>query len=386
MKKLNISAAVAASIMMVSTLSASELSESLSNGIVDGDLSITYESRNQDKEINSYYSNTSYAVGSIGLNYKTDVYKSFSASVGFRAYNVLYEDDKKFVTSHGIGDATERFYDDKDEGTVALSKAYIAYDNDFINIKVGKQDLSTEWLTKIHDAVTIYVKPTKDSEIELIWTKRRGRVYARDLRPMVDLNHNKGIYKLGLKYNFTECLSAKAYGLDVPDSYSIKGLKVNIDKNLEDFTIGGMVHTMKTKEDTIGVKDGEMLELKAYGSYLGYTATLGYVETGKENGWGSAANSGDKVVPFEEGDQMYVADSKTTYFMLNKTIANVNLTGLYGVTEYGNNKKNELDVWASYPFTKEFSTSLGYTLTNEDSDDLSTTDMEQLNLTLTYKF
>jgi hypothetical protein len=42
-----------------------------------------------------------------------------------------------------------------------------------------------------------------------------------------------------------------------------------------------------------------MLELVGYASYAGYKATLGYVKTGKESGWGSAANYGDTVVPFK---------------------------------------------------------------------------------------
>lgn len=141
---------------------------------------------------------------------------------------------------------------------------------------------------------------------------------------------------------------------------------------------------METREDV--AQDGKMLELVGYASYAGYKATLGYVKTGKENGWGSAANYGDTVVPFEEGDHMYVPDARTTYFMLSKTIADISLTGLYGVTQYRQFSKNEFDVWASYNFTKQLSGTLGFTVTNEDKSDGSVPDLRQLNATLVYKF
>lgn len=151
MKKFNLSLIACSAISLFGTLNAATLSEALTSGKVSGDVSVQYESRNQDKEVSTYYSNTAYAMGSIGLNYDTKSYKNLSAHVGFRAYSVLFEDDKNFKTAHGIGDATERYYDEK--GLSALSKAYIQYNINSLNTKVGRQVLSTDWLTMLHDAV-----------------------------------------------------------------------------------------------------------------------------------------------------------------------------------------------------------------------------------------
>jgi hypothetical protein len=72
--------------------------------------------------------------------------------------------------------------------------------------------------------------------------------------------------------------------------------------------------------------------------------------------------------------------------MLSKTIADVSLTGLYGVTKYGQFSKDEFDVWASYNFTKQLSGTLGFAVTNEDKKDGSVPDLTQINATLIYKF
>lgn len=82
---------------------------------------------------------------------------------------------------------------------------------------------------------------------------------------------------------------------------------------------------------------------------------------------------------------MYVKDARTTYLMLSKTIADISLTGLYGVTKYGQFSKDEFDIWASYKFSKNLS-GLGLAITNEDKNVASVPDLTQLNATLAYKF
>lgn len=372
------------------TVSANDLAEAFKAGTVSGDVSITYESRNQKDVLttggwqDTYYADTAYSVGSVGLNYDTGKFHNFSASIGFRAYSTLWEQDENFKTLHGTGDASERFYQDEDYRSM-VANAYLAYDTDTVHVKAGRQILSTEWLTKYHDAATVYYTPVENAEIEMIWSKRRGRAYARDLRPMVKINDDKGIYKLGVSYKFNDMFKSKVYALSAPDAYDIYGAKVNVDSSANDVTFGGLAHYMQTKEDVL-VEDGDMIELTGYVGFAGYKATLGYVKTDEKGGWGSAANAGDTVVPFEEGDQMYVADAQTTYLMVSKSVAGVSLTGLYGITEYGQFEKSEFDLWAGYGFTKDLSLNVGFTMTDEDEKDATTTDMTQLNATLAYKF
>ncbi len=369
---------------VVSALNADELSESLKNGKISGDVTVTYESRNVDRQVGAYYADTAYSVGSIGLNYETAKFYNFSANVGMRAYQALWQDDSQFITSHGKGDASERFYEDGSNKHMELANAYLAYTTKNILVKAGRQELSTEWLTKYHDAVTAMITPFDKAQIEMIYSSKRYRVDPREFFSATDINGNDGIYKLGLSYNITDAIKAKAYTLIAPDNYDIYGGKVNLDSKINDIGFGGLVHYMETRENIAA--DGKMVELVGYASYAGYKATIGYVKTGEENGWGSAANYGDTVVPFEEGDHMYVKDARTTYLMLSKTIADISLTGLYGVTKYGQFSKDEFDIWASYKFSKNLSGSLGLAITNEDKNVASVPDLTQLNATLAYKF
>lgn len=229
MKTLKISLVTAFALSTFSiNLSANTLEEALKNGKINGDVSITYESRKQDKEISAYYSDTAYSVGSIGLNYKSAQFYNFSVNIGLRGYKTLFEDDKNFRTAHGKGDASERFYKDGKNKSVDFETAYLAYDLENLHIKAGRQFISTEWINKTQDAISLYYD-LKDTNIEAIWTNRHGRVYARDYRPMTEVNKgNAGLYKLAVTYNFIDSLSFKAYGLTAPSLKDIYGENLHI--------------------------------------------------------------------------------------------------------------------------------------------------------------
>lgn len=76
-----------AAMAVVSTGSAFA-ADSLSNGKVSGDVSVTYESRNVDKDLDDWNRDLSYSVGTVGLNYETAKYNNLSVNVGLRAYTI----------------------------------------------------------------------------------------------------------------------------------------------------------------------------------------------------------------------------------------------------------------------------------------------------------
>lgn len=362
--------------MAVSMISASELADAFKAGSVSGDVSITFEQRSQDKEISAYYSDTAYSVGSVGIEYKTGSYKNFSAAFGARGYKALYEDE--------TGDADERFNDNE----ILISNAYVAYDDALWHVKAGRQQLFTDWIKRTLDAVSIYANPSENVEVELLWANRIGRVDNRNAIASKDTGvDEKGVYKYALKYTMNDMFSAKVFGKNVPDSHDLYGGLVNISAD----NFGGRVQYIQTSEEVLA-EDGEMLEVKAYAKFAGATATLGYIKTGDDVGWGSAAAHGELVVPFEEGDQIYstAGETETTYLMLGKSFGGVSLTALYGITDYEkagvSYDKSEFDLWAGYSVNKDLGLALGFTLTDEDTNDAATTDLTQLNFTATYKF
>jgi len=379
MKKIKLSLIAILAVSSCSIVSANSLSETLANGKVSGDVSVTYEVRKQDKEISTYYSNTAYSVGSIGLSYETATLNNFSATIGFRAYSTLYENDAN--GAGGAGDASERFYqiDGKNKSS-DVEKSYISYDLNNFHFKLGRQFISTEWINKTHDALSSNMT-FDNSSLELIHTQRQGRIYSRDYRPMTDINSDgNGLTKLGFTQKFNDDFSLKAYHLTAPKLKDISGGKINL--NILD--IKTMAHFASTKEDVSNTKDSNILELKASANILSTSATLAYIKTDKDAAFNHIA--GETINPFEEGDQIYLKDAQTTYFMLSKKVSNVSLTGLYGVTKYGEFSKDEFNLWAGYEMSKNLNLNIGYAFTNEDKDDTSTTDLNQFNATVAYSF
>jgi len=385
---------VASSLLLgVNTLSADSLHEALSNGKVSGDVTIAYESRDFDKEVGTYYQNTAWSVGSVGLNYETGSYNNFNAAIGYRGYAKLYEGDDKSSTNGGMGDANDRIKDT--QGNDQISQAYIQYKANDLAIQLGRKDIAwgtTDWITKIHQGVFAQYKVNDNLNLEALFSDKRGRVYAHELFPMADINGDKGLYQGAGTYKINDNYTLKGYYIDATDSHSITGGKLSTSHTIAEYKVGSLIHLMQTSEDVATKKDGELTELQVSASRDGIYALLGYVKTGSENGWGSAASAGDMVVWFEEGDIMYATDVETTYLYLSKSIAGISLSALYGTTSYRKSENgeeyrgSELDVWASHNFNKNLSLSLGYAMTNEDNDDSGISDMDQLNAKLKYTF
>ena len=384
----------------VSAFAADSLQDALKGGKVSGDVAVTYESRDLKKDVGTYYQDTAYSVGSIGLNYETGSFYGFSANVGMRAYANIWQDNNKLQTRKGSGDASERFWEDgMSNKRMDLANAYLAYTlKDVMVVKVGRQVLATEWMTKYHDAVSAYITPFERAQIEAIYSYKRYRVDAREHFNYGELNGNDGIYKLGFTYEIFNGVKAKVYGMTAPDLFDAYGAKVSADLKAGDLGYGGYVHFAKTSEDKIDpatnkkLEDGKIWEGTAYLSYAGYKGTLGYSKTGKKNGIGSLNKAGEQVDQFEEGDYVLVQNARTTYFQLSKTFFDISLTAMYGQTKFDegsvkNLKQKEFDLWASYNFTKNLGAALGYTITEgEKSQALKDQNLKQLNATLTYKF
>lgn len=374
-------------ILATSTVYASDLTEAFQNGKVSGDISAVYESRDQDKEISTYFSDTAYSVGSVGLRYSTADYQNFSATIAFRAYKVLWEDDDSFTTANGTGDATERFYD-MDEYSGVIDEAYIAYNTQNVHVKMGRQKFYTEWVGKWHDAISVMATPTKDLAVEFIWTNRKGRVQLNEYRPLVEVNKgNGGLYKLGLTYKIVDGVKIKGYGVYAKDSHQVYGAKANVDLKSELIGYGTMLHYADVNEDDSADADGSVLDLNAYVSVSGWKTTLGYAELGDGSwGFGSASKSGETVVQAEEGDPFYNANAKTMYVMLGKSFGDLSVTGMYSLFDYNDYDSSEFDIWSSYQITKDFSAGVDLAFVMADADDSATTDMTQIKFKASYKF
>lgn len=50
-------------------------------------------------------------------------------------------------------------------------------------------------------------------------------------------------------------------------------------------------------------------------------------------------------------DQLYVKDSRTSYLSVLKNVEGLSLSGIYGITDYGDYEKSKICVWAGYNLT-----------------------------------
>lgn len=390
-----------------STVGAAEFDDAFKGGKLSGDATVTYEMRDSKEDLNDYYRSSAYSVGSAELLYKTDSFYNFNLAYGLRGYKVIWQDHKNSISGYGegSGDASSRFWN-IDGGEIAVTTtAYLGYDTKKIRFKAGRQELETEWLDEHHDAITLYANPIESLEVELIWSQNHYRMHARELFYGPDMDgfsgkinsEGGGIYKVGLTYDVLDSLKVKGYTLVAPDNYSVYGGRAAVDFETGEFKYGGFFHYMQTDEKLVANKDGSLIDTKAYIGFEGFTTTLGYIQTGKEGGWGSAYKGGENVTPFEEGDKLYnyiAVDSRTPYIALSKTIMGLNLSTIYGQSTYkipnGNidYKMSEFCLWASYDITKSLNLSAILTLINEDESDVwhKSTDLTQVSSTLVYKF
>lgn len=339
--------------------SSDSLAEAFKNGKFSGDITAWSESRHINKgQKSTYYANTSYIVGSLGLGYETDFYKNFRLVTGFRGAAPLYERHKNFRTLHGTGDSTERIYE---HDRTLLSTLYLEYNAYDTSVKIGRQEMITDWIGRFNDGVRITNNSISNLTLDALWTRAKGRASFKEMWGFTSRNKDHGgVFNVGATYKFDSGFSAKTYVLHANDVFTGVGGKAMYDGAInEDWSAGGMIHYAQSDEKKIK-DDGKMFEATAYAKFQDHKLTLGYAKSGKAIGWGSLNLTGDHIVPFEEGDVMYERDARTLYAMLGTQMGDLSLTALVGTTKYklkgGDDmdyRQHELSVWADYALMKD---------------------------------
>ena len=392
MKKFNVGLAVVAAMSLYGSANAQSLAEALTNGKVSGEFTATYETKDFDKNVSTYYQGTGYSVGSFALKYETGAWNNLSLTSKFRAYATLFEEDNDLSTLKGTGDASERFWEkdnlDRDvDRNADIEELFLTYaPTSNITVKAGRQFISSHWINKTQDAVKIDAA-FGDTSLEAIWSVRQGRIYSRDYRPMTKMNKNKGVYQIALSHKFNDNISATVYDAIAPDKRDIYGAKVN--GKIGTVSLGA--HYAESKEDkSTGNDDSNLMHFTASTSIAGFSPYAGYIKVDNDAAFpGWAGIAGETIDPMEEGDYIYKKGAETIYLGVTKSIYDVSATLLYGQTEWDNGTKdvdmNETTLWLGYPVTKNLKANLGYTVVNMGAD-TGAEDYNQLNFTLAYSF
>ena len=387
MKKIKLSLIAIIAAGSCSIMSADTLAQALQGGKVSGEVTATYENRKVDTELSkwsNYYNNTSYSVGSFALKYETAQWNNLSLTSKVRMYSTLFEGGKNETHFQGKGDASERFYD-KDGSSQAtdIEELFVTYKKNNVTVKAGRQFIATDWMNKTQDAVRVNANYDNTS-LEAIWSKKHGRVYSRDYRPVSEMNSSEGVYKIALTQKLNENISITAYDFIANDVRDIMGGRANFKYG--DTSVRTHYAVNNDKQDS--TNDSSIIDLMVSTKIGDFSPYAGYVQIDKDAGFTHMA--GETIIPFEEGDQMYLKNAKTYYVGVSKSFGKLSSTLLYGATSYDKGSNNftqeEATVWLGYPLTKDLKSNLGYTIVTNDSADTDETDLKQVNLTLTYSF
>lgn len=361
MKKIYMSA-IAATLLSTSLMAeSSSIKDALSNGKTTGDVTIYTESMDKAKD-------TGYTMSSIGLAYETDSLNGFKGALAFRS-------------NHKISEKENGNYSNGTDPEVALSTANISYSTDKATIVVGRQAIDLEWIGDYHEAVVGVLTYVPNTTIVVAHTERNMVVDAdAALGKMADIGTNSnGASVIDVKYDGIANTTINPYFMNASDLFSAYGLKATTSIS----NINVTAHYAATSEDVAGKKDGSIAHLEVGTTVSDVALTAGYITAGKDNGAGSLNALGDNIDPFENGGKSYGADSDTFYVSAAADISTVSLSAFYGSSSYGSSTDSEIILTAGTTVAENLSLNL---LVASTSNEVSTTDTDEVSLTVAYSF
>jgi hypothetical protein len=362
----------------VALADSNSIKEAFANGKTNGDITVYGESID-----NKNAKDTGLASGSIGLNYETDSFKGFSASVGFRANHEFQE----VVDTSDVNPANHYTYDNTFANNAIMNVAAVKYATDAYFISVGRQAIDLEWLGDYNESIVAGITAIPNTTIVLGYTDRKAEIGIDVVEDFHEVS-KKGAYVIDVKNTSVENLELNPYFYSAPDEADFYGLKVSYDTDM----FGATAHYATTNQDStsvVTVDDGDIAHVEGRLNVAGVAFAAGYIKTDNK-GTGSLSAYGDNISPFEDAadNNIYGSDAKTYYGSIGYEIAGVELAALYGQTKYDagtrNEKENELNLSVGYSFTEELSASLMYV----DYDDKSTAngDYDKVFANVTYSF
>lgn len=373
MKKISIAASLLLLSSSVLLADSSTVKEAFTNGKTSGALDIYYTTTDGKSTV----TDTGFTSGAVTLSYETDSYKGFSGKVTFVGATEISEENN--------GDY---------KGSVAknsiLAESSITYAQDDFSITAGRQEIDLEWLGDYNEAVVIATTVIPDTTLVLGYTDKKATIGVDEISSeFADVNGNNGAYVIDAKYTGIEGIELNPYYYKAEDVANFYGLKISYENDL----FGAVAQYAVSSEKAAATEDGSIFNAELSTTVSGVSLAGGYIKTDKKGGIGSISAFGDNVSPFEDGNYAYAGAStsvneKTYYASIAYTIADVELSALYGKTKYdttttSGDSEKELNLAAAYSFSDELSASLLYVDVSANS---SVDDYDKVIATLTYSF
>lgn len=345
------------------TLGAYEnIDEALKNGITKGSVGIYsdyYDPFATSIADTFGMKDESYAALTMELHYRSGFYKNMRLSVGFGAGFALWQWHK--------GDINLDF---DSSNPILLKDTFLEYFDGDTSIKAGRFFLSNEWVSNQVDGFWVRNRSLENLLLEMYWLYSYGDVTPTSMSALTRYNPNwSGLTHLAAKYNFTTKDWEFWSKLYTSFAYSVNyvlGAGVGFEYKFSKSKIGLALNTAGSFEFSNGASggDGVDFDIKAYVEGAGLEFSLGYIQTGKDSGWGSLNRINKTISPLGVGkvlDSAFALDTSVIYVRLGGEFDRVTLGLLYGVGLFespligGRHIQNEVDFAISFNFTNNVS-------------------------------
>lgn len=338
------------------------IDEALKNGVTQGDVSFysDYYDPFATSIADSFgMRDESYVAITMGLQYRSAFYKNMRLSVGFRAAYPLWQWHK--------GDINLDF---DSSNPILLKDTFLEYFDGDTSIKAGRFFVSNEWISNQVEGFWVRNRSLENLLLELCWINSYGDVTPTSMSAFSRYTENwSGYTYAASKYNFTNKdweFWAKVY---TSFGYSVNyvlGASTGFEYKFSKSKIGLALNSAGSFEFSNGDNrgDGVDFDAKLYVEAAGLDFSLGYIQSGKESGWGSLNRINNTISPLGVGnvlDSSFAVDTSVIYTALEGTFDQVTLCLLYGVGLFtspivgGRHIQNEIDFAMSFNFTNNVS-------------------------------
>ncbi len=372
MKKVNVISLVACGLLLSSSvaLGTNTVDSAFKEGKVSGSLGLYGQKIDGKGDSTTGNGDSGYGNGNATVGFETASLYGFTAKAEFKGNAKLGE------VEHNDYNTGAPF-----QNHSLMTEAYVKYTNDAFFVSAGRQAIDLEWLADYNESVVAGITAIPDTVVVLGYTARKAESGIDLSEDFHDINGDKGAYVADIKYTGLKSVEFNPYAYSAPDLANWYGLKTTFTADM----FGAVAHYATSSEELVDTNDGSIGHLELNTTISDFTAAIGYIKTDKDGGSGSMTAVGDNISPFEDGNQVYGTDAKTTYGSVGYTIGAVALGALYGETKYGvnNDKEEELDLTAEYTISESLTASLVYADINAED---STTDYNKVLASVEYTF
>jgi hypothetical protein len=300
-----------------------------------------------------------FAVGYGTFHYETGELNGFNLGLGARVSSRLHERE-------------DGNYRDAIAKDFIVPTAFLRYTHeDLGSFTMGRQEIDLEWLNDYIEGGVASLMPMDDLELNLVWAHRQAVVDPDEIVDFDRMNGSKGLYVLDAGYRPVDWLELNPYYYRAPSLLKAAGLRATAfyepAGSLEASTMVQIAYGNPDDDPSGGLVWLEQgLDWNGIGLYAGYLKV-------RSRGAGMLDTYGDQQ-PFEEGNQVFEPDARTTYVGADWESGPVGFEAIYGRTRYDDAgdrvREWELNLIVGYEIVENLELELMYLrVSNDDRAD-----------------